>query len=75
MISKANNVLAPAKKYDIAASQKEKVNLLIEYVELKNEELLLLQKMCETENADSIMPELRRVRTVAYNRFAEAVAK
>lgn len=75
LISKANNVLAAAKKYDIAPSQKEKVTLLVEYVELRNEELLLLQKMCETENADSIMPELRRIRTVAYNRFAEAVAK
>lgn len=75
LISKANNVLAPASKLDISPSQKEKVTLLIEYVELRNEELLLLQKMCETENADSFMPELRRIRTVAYSRYAEAVAK
>jgi len=75
LINKANNILARGKNFDISPTQKEKVNLLIEYVELRNEELLLLKKICDTQDAAGNMPELRRIRTLAYNRFGEAVSK
>lgn len=74
LFEKATQLISSTKGYDISPAAKKKVTMLLQYLEMKKEEMELMKKICLGGDAGKLMPALNDIRAKAGD-MLEKLAK
>lgn len=69
----AEELVSATAAYDISATAHAKAQKLLQYIALRKKEMQLLKQLAQTQNADTLVPEISQVRTEAYTLFDDIV--
>ncbi|CAN5677676.1 hypothetical protein BH10BAC2_BH10BAC2_02830 [soil metagenome] len=69
----AEHLVSATTEYDISTTAHAKAQKLLQYIALRKKEMELLKQVAQTQNTDTLIPQINAIRSEAYALFDEIV--